>query len=294
MLMNLLGIPAVQQTAERIAYDEPLTTGRGMTTQIRPEVIEAAMTVAPAVGLLGRGVERGAMAAGRAGERYAEKVVPQIMERGGLPAQLLGDLSQGTVSPLDVYHGTPYKFDRFDSSKIGTGEGAQVYGHGLYVAENPMVAKQYADNVKDMSSITNMNAELSRLLKVMDSDSAGGYRKFKSNVGEEAAQQYDDLINKRNSVSTAEGNLYKADLPDEKIALMLDWDKRLSEQTTQVQNALKNSNIAEIWKAQYGVDIEKNKPQLDMVYKAVSDQLGGPAAASKYFKEIGINLFLSA
>lgn len=98
MLMNLLGIPAVQQTAERIAYGEPLTIGRGMTTQVRPEVMEAAMTVAPVAGLLGRGVERGAMAAGRAGERYAEKVVPQIMEQGGLPAQLLSDLSQGSVS----------------------------------------------------------------------------------------------------------------------------------------------------------------------------------------------------
>jgi len=96
MLMNLLGVPAVQQTAERMAYGEPLTTGRGMTTQIRPEAVEAALTVAPAAGLLGRGVERGAMAAGRAGERYAEQVVPQIMERGGLPAQLLEDLSQGS------------------------------------------------------------------------------------------------------------------------------------------------------------------------------------------------------
>lgn len=54
MLMNLLGIPAVQQTAERIAYGEPLTTGRGMTTQVRPEVMEAAMTVAPAAGLLAK------------------------------------------------------------------------------------------------------------------------------------------------------------------------------------------------------------------------------------------------
>lgn len=98
MLMNLLGVPAVQQTAERLAYGEPLTTGRGMTTQVRPEALEAAMTVAPVAGLLGRGAERGAMAVGRAGERYAEKVVPQIMERGGLPAQLLGDLSQGSVS----------------------------------------------------------------------------------------------------------------------------------------------------------------------------------------------------
>lgn len=48
ILLNLLGIPAVQQTMERVAYGEPLTTGRGMTTQIRPEVAEAAMTLLPA------------------------------------------------------------------------------------------------------------------------------------------------------------------------------------------------------------------------------------------------------
>jgi len=54
MLMNLLGIPAVQQTMERMSYGEPLTTGRGMTTQVRPEVAEAALTVAPAAGLLAK------------------------------------------------------------------------------------------------------------------------------------------------------------------------------------------------------------------------------------------------
>ena len=52
ILMNLLGIPAVQQTMERMAYGEPLTTGSGMTTKPRPEAIEAAMTLLPAsVGL---------------------------------------------------------------------------------------------------------------------------------------------------------------------------------------------------------------------------------------------------
>ncbi len=54
MLMNLLGIPTVQQTAERLAYGEPLTTGRGMTTRPRPEAVEAALTVAPVAGLLGK------------------------------------------------------------------------------------------------------------------------------------------------------------------------------------------------------------------------------------------------
>jgi hypothetical protein len=29
-----------------------------------------------------------------------------------------------------AYHGTPHEFDQFDMSKIGTGEGAQAYGHG--------------------------------------------------------------------------------------------------------------------------------------------------------------------
>lgn len=115
MLMNLLGVPAVQQTAERIAYGEPLTTGRGMTTQIRPEAVEAALTVAPTVGLLGKTAERGAMAAGRAGERYAEKVVPQIMERGGLPADLLSDLAQGTRRQIFV---PATKDEAFQASKL--------------------------------------------------------------------------------------------------------------------------------------------------------------------------------
>jgi hypothetical protein len=44
-----------------------------------------------------------------------------------------------------AYHGSPYDFDMFDTGKIGTGEGAQAYGHGLYFAENEGVAKSYRD-----------------------------------------------------------------------------------------------------------------------------------------------------
>jgi hypothetical protein len=46
---------------------------------------------------------------------------------------------------ITAYHGSPYSFDRFDMSKIGTGEGAQAFGHGLYFAENEGVAKAYRD-----------------------------------------------------------------------------------------------------------------------------------------------------
>lgn len=46
---------------------------------------------------------------------------------------------------IRAYHGSPHDFDRFDLSKIGTGEGAQAYGHGLYFAEREGVAKSYRD-----------------------------------------------------------------------------------------------------------------------------------------------------
>lgn len=46
-------------------------------------------------------------------------------------------------NPIKAYHGSPHDFDKFDLSKIGTGEGSQAYGHGLYFAEHPGVAMAY-------------------------------------------------------------------------------------------------------------------------------------------------------
>jgi hypothetical protein len=49
------------------------------------------------------------------------------------------------VRGVRAYHGSPHDFNRFDLSKIGTGEGAQAYGHGLYFAENEDIARHYRD-----------------------------------------------------------------------------------------------------------------------------------------------------
>ncbi len=57
-------------------------------------------------------------------------------------AILGGKVGGPTPSGIHVYHSSPHDFDRFDLSKIGTGEGAQVYGHGIYAAENPAVSGQ--------------------------------------------------------------------------------------------------------------------------------------------------------
>lgn len=42
-----------------------------------------------------------------------------------------------------VWHGSPHRFDKFDTSAIGTGEGAQAYGYGLYFASKREIADFY-------------------------------------------------------------------------------------------------------------------------------------------------------
>jgi hypothetical protein len=63
-----------------------------------------------------------------------------------LDALLRGIAGQAPESKyIRAYHGSPHSFDRFDASKIGTGEGAQAYGHGLYFAGAEDVARSYRD-----------------------------------------------------------------------------------------------------------------------------------------------------
>jgi hypothetical protein len=180
---------------------------------------------------------------GMAGPSVVAAKAPQLAA-GVLKAQAnaMAPRTLNSQTGAIVWHGSPHKFDKFDSSKIGTGEGAQAYGHGLYLAESDGVAKQYADNVKDMGAVQNINAELSRLAKVMAADEVpGAYRKYRTDAGRLASQQYDEMMAARSGVVSAPGNMYKVDLPDDQIAKMLDWDKPLSQQAPEVQALIKKT-----------------------------------------------------
>jgi hypothetical protein len=48
---------------------------------------------------------------------------------------------------FDAFHGSPYSFDAFSTKHIGSGEGFQKYGPGLYFAENEGVAKGYQERL---------------------------------------------------------------------------------------------------------------------------------------------------
>jgi hypothetical protein len=143
---------------------------------------------------------------------------------------------QGMIQPLTAYHGTPHTIQgNFDINKVGTGEGAQAYGHGMYFAESKDIADVYRKKLTNEAgnAVTDPNnsiqLQIGRLedqikqLKQSDDPNAGPMIK--------AYQSRIDEINKV-------GNLYKVDIPDADIPMMLNYDKPLSQQPKAVQEAL--------------------------------------------------------
>lgn len=52
-----------------------------------------------------------------------------------------------------AYHGSPYAFDKFSLDHIGTGEGAQAYGYGLYFTDKKEIAEDYADKLRPNNTL---------------------------------------------------------------------------------------------------------------------------------------------
>jgi hypothetical protein len=180
-----------------------------------------------------------------------------------------GGLTPGVDAAATVFHGSPHKFDRFDSSKIGTGEGAQAYGHGLYLAENQKVADSYryvhgggAPTVDSVSigdkvisglstpsskhglgltpsraaaEMPGITKEQARALSILES-TKGDAKQALSIAANRGDTRLYAAVNemapqfKVLEMAGPDTHLYKVDLPDEAIARMLDWDKPVGQQ----------------------------------------------------------------
>ena len=260
-LFESTGFP---KTLERAAYGEPLTNiGMANVPTLKPETADLLMNVAP----LGPAALRGAAATGRFVAPKAGQLAEQYMVR------------TGGILPLDVYHGTPHTLPptprnplgEFDASKIGTGEGAQSYGLGIYTAENPDVAKSYQfmeQNWFDTSKAKYKGKSIDSWYEQAQKDQERAFRTnnkalekdanarlayweniMTHNHPENVLKQFTDPeygwdeaanyaksidLNKFSGVPRS-GNLYKADLPDEKIAQMIDYDKPMAEQRNVIE-----------------------------------------------------------
>ena len=61
--------------------------------------------------------------------------------------------ADGNVYYQSAYHGTPHKFDEFSTENIGSGEGHQAHGWGLYFASNKKVSEDYRETLSDTIGI---------------------------------------------------------------------------------------------------------------------------------------------
>jgi hypothetical protein len=205
------------------------------------------------------------------GDRYVQPMANAADQMGsvipGVSQQGAQNMLPFAMGGMTVYHGSPYRFDKFDPSKIGTGEGAQAKGYGLYSAEAPATANTYKGAGARL--LDTHTGTLVDTRDIQPNDLADWVRK-----------------NPDARYITPPGYLYTADLPDEHIARMLHWDKPMTEQPANVQQAL-GMGDPNGWAQQNptmtGRDVWNT---LSQTY--ASPDLSGPAKAAEALNSMGI------
>ena len=237
-----------------------------------------------------------------AGRSIARTVAERANQRGPVPvmgsnfANLLGDVEKPSTG-ITAYHNSPHDFNRFSMSQIGTGEGAQAYGHGLYFAESPSVSGRGGDYWKQffnkMPSGPERTATGAMYANKFDAEKAASqleanvrYHADRAKPGKyadgpeveegnrllaEENQQALDMIRSGQIVGprTYEVNI-NAD-PNK----FLDWDKPLSEQP-EVANLLGYSDAARI-----AADRKKLYGQFSAPKSLEYEDLFGPLSANE-------------
>lgn len=204
-----------------------------------------------------------------------------------------------------AYHGSPYIFDKFDISKLGSGEGAQAYSRGMYFAEAPDVARGYqmalsqkagqetTINGKPIVDIYNQIYNKANKLPVkqaqVEYDKAAMLEKMMLDTPPQQLLQYAKDIGSDPKViqwlekdivpkTKVPGAFYKVDIPDKAANTFLDWDKPLSQQNDFVRKAvLSNPDVMDY--------IKKAEEQRVRLNAASPIRLEKIPSASKPFNE---------
>lgn len=186
---------------------------------------------------------------------------PQAMNE--LAKMGMGLLSFAPVG-LTVFHGSPAKFQKFDPTKIGSGEGAQAYGYGHYVAESPAVAKEYRTALSEpelfvkgrqikTTAGSNMDTAKAWLQDSFEMGAKNPYADAIEKVSNAPLKDKQGVIDALKKLETRGvqmqkgGFEYKIDLPDEQIAKMLDYDKPIKDQPEvlkAIRNQIQDEDIA--------------------------------------------------
>jgi hypothetical protein len=237
-----------------------------------------------------------------------------------------GGFLSGMTKPVkgalgaNMWHGGPNRWapepgrpeGRPRLDKIGTGDGAQAYGHGFYSAEGKGVGETYQRVIGgDGGWATNTNPAFAQLgqsevTKLPDAI-AGRLNAAWHNRGPDAAKAmarksfeesrgtpYSDTLHKLafDADWSPKGTLYKLDLPDADVAKYLDWDAPLSEQPKNIQAAIEG-----LAREYGGGDMDKmfsaagplrEGVTAESFYRTLAKETGSQAAASEALRKAGI------
>ena len=204
-----------------------------------------------------------------------------------------------------AYHGSPHVFDKFDISKVGSGEGAQAYGHGIYFAESPNVAKEYQEKLSSTGSAKNLVsqfggidegiAEASKRIEhykqLIASGGGGAMDRARSFLGI-SQKNLQDLQRMKQGLPENTGGFYKVDIPDTNAQTFLNWDKSLKEQPKEVQKLIKLQFKDQIDSAKnlakkYGDTFDENSLTGSQIYTWFAEGKS-PEMVSEYMNKNGI------
>jgi len=226
---------------------------------------------------------------------------PDITKAGG------GTVDNDDEDGITAYHGSPHDFDQFDISKLGTGEGNQSYGHGLYFAGNEAVAKGYRNSLSDTLIHPEGTPDLEKragqmALVFSDNTPEGAVKwlsKFKNGATHTSPNMTPELVeavSKKFSSGDFRpgGHMYKVKLnvkPEE----LLDWDKPLSEQHPNIQRIAREADInkaigptrgvLQAWREGRDVGVEATGRDL---HQALSNYGENGKQASDYLQSQGL------
>ncbi len=214
-----------------------------------------------------------------------------------------------------VFHGSSADFERFDSSHMGEGEGAQAYGYGHYTTEVEGIGRTYAKMIgmkpnmyyksnllKGEVGLTKNTAE-EQIAKLIGLQLRAGYtfkeaiysvkKYIESGISMYGEQKDNDAVAKyqemekiiptlKESDFKIEQNnhiLYTVDIPVDNGSNYMEWDKKPNKEVREkIQKALDDAGQKHI----IGKEAEGQR-----IYKELSGLLGSDKAASEFLHNAG-------
>ena len=155
-----------------------------------------------------------------------------------------------------AFHGSGADFDQFRMDKIGTGEGNQAFGYGLYFTDSEDIAKFYKNSVGtpiniDGKDFVPKNYKISEIVQQNSKDKEKIKEKLLDYIQEFRDNPYAEIQDAQSIINSINDNTINLDNAGKtyKVALapkpdeLLDYDKPLSEQSDLVKSKLQELNI---------------------------------------------------